>query len=784
MVAQHSFSRQGVEAQMYRQEYENTIVFLLLLSRGPALSSSFKRDLLKRHQKVSRYQHLDGEDDLDISPSPRPAPRLPPRPAPELPPRPAPKLPPRPRPPPKLPSRLGRKRDSKQPEWIQILEDDLLDAEDKEKNEEPRKRIFHTDTERSVGQFMVFQFPAMAITIALFVLHGYRMEWPDINSNISSALLVGAKIHETLIVASLFQILYSNIRRKLVGSEGIPFGFLTAPFQLSSPFYLFSSSFLAPLTQFHDLTLSSVWMAFIMVASFSIATLAGASSGIVMLPKLGWWNMSPDRSVDPYAIGPLSSIYPKTMDRKSIPEYCPAANDTTSSDCAHAGYDNPNSIDWSWLSNIARGTHGLPTNLTSGGKSVAWWKSSMSLQTVVGATTPMKLAASQVAKGYSMDRSDFVQTRRTAKLTSSTGDSIPLEQPRIAIQCTDPSRPRKDPLKSETMADAPFNFLLDPGLYYRSDPTFFIPHELLDVAYNSKSHFGFIDLGRHAPVQASATFWTRYNTTGTSLALCFIDARWVGSSVWSYSNSDLPLFSHAITNATLNASKDLGDIITLTVPWLNSLNNSLDMSSDPLNYKTPNVSRFAYDRIYDYAVEGGGDQLYQVLSRSLAVYLVDALAELTWSRMRLDNREEDRNDGAILDYALVGADQDRLVYEYNFEGLSVKLAFGVLLLHVLLVVVHFVGTVCVYRKFGSSAWEQLGELMTLAMNSRGTELLKNTSVGVHKWEVWRLMARVTEDEGQERKVELRLSSNQRVGDEESSVKEVSGKRPTAFRKYG
>ncbi|KAK4199496.1 hypothetical protein QBC40DRAFT_328627 [Triangularia verruculosa] len=688
---------------------------------------------------------------------------------PPLPPRPAPGLPPRP-----------RKRDSKQPEWIQILEDDLEDAEIKEKNQEPRK-----------------MFPSVAVTIGLAVLHILRMSWPGVNSNILSALLVAAKIHESLIIASLFHILYANIRRKLVGSQGIPFGYLTAPFQLSSPFYLFSSSFLAPLTQIHRLTLPAVWMVVLMTVSFLIAALCGASSGIVMLPKLGWWTTLSGTS-RPYSMGPLESVYPRTMDRAHVPDYCPATNDTMSSRCAHWDYSNPNSIDWSWLANVARGTRGLPANLTSGSKSISWGEIYIP-QIVVAATTPMKYSAAVVSDSFSMTKSDNVQNRETATITSSRGGHLTMKQPQVSIQCTDPSRPRKDP-RGETLAEAPYNFLLTPGFYYRTDPTFFIPHELLDEAYTSEAHFGFLDLGDHAPVKASATFWTRYNMTGTSLALCFIDTRWVESDVWSYSNGDVPQFSYAMKNSTLNASANPDEVIHLTVPWLNSLNNSLYMApGGSSNYglksssRAANGSRFAYDRIWDYAAEGAEDsELYRALSRSLAIYLVDALSDLTWSRADLYRGqnysiEQVLREEGIQDYAWVDVDRHELIYQYNFEGLSVKLAFGVLLLHVLLVLVHFVGTACIYRGFGSSAWEQLGELMTLAMNSQGSDLLKNTGVGVHKWEVWRLMARVCEDEFEERRVELRLHSEQVLdGDEERVMKDVSetGKKPTAFRKYG
>ncbi|KAK4660712.1 hypothetical protein QC762_0021790 [Podospora pseudocomata] len=528
---------------------------------------------------------------------------------PPLPPRPTPGLPPRP-----------RKQDSKQPKLIQILEHDLDDAEIKKKNQEPRKMVYHTDSERSIGQFLLFLFPSVAVTIGLAVLHILRMSWPGVNSNILSALLVAAKIHESLIIASLFHVLYANIRRKLVGSQGIPFGYLTAPFQLSSPFYLFSSSFLAPLTQIHRLTLSAVWMALLMAMSFLITALCGVSSGIVMLPKLGWWRTLPGTS-RLYSIGSLESVYPSTMDRAHVPDYRPATNDTMSSRCAHWDYSNPNSIDWSWLANVARGTRGLPANLTSGSKSISWGKIYIP-QTVVAATTPMKYTAAVVSDSFSMTKSEA--------------------QPQVSIQCTDPSRPRKDP-RGEALAEAPYNFLLTPGFYYRSNPTFFIPHELLDEAYTSGAHFGFLDLGNHALVKASATFWTRYNMTGTSLALCFIDARWVESDVWSYSNGDDPQFSYAMKNSTLNASANPDEVIQLTVPWLNSLNNSLYMApGGSSNYglksssRAASGSRFAYDRIWDYAAEGAEDsELYRALSRSLAIYLVDALSDLTWSRVNL-----------------------------------------------------------------------------------------------------------------------------------------------------
>lgn len=98
----------------------------------------------------------------------------------------------------------------------------------------------------------------------------------------SAGLLVGAKVHEALIVASLFDMVYYHVRRALLSDCGVPFGYLTTAFPLNSPFHPFTKQFWAPIT-------SSWPVGILLIVSFLLAFLAGPSSSVLVIPKPDWW---------------------------------------------------------------------------------------------------------------------------------------------------------------------------------------------------------------------------------------------------------------------------------------------------------------------------------------------------------------------------------------------------------------------------------------------------------------------------------------------------------------
>ncbi|KAK0631533.1 hypothetical protein B0T14DRAFT_559322 [Immersiella caudata] len=203
-------------------------------------------------------------------------------------------------------------------------------------NEKP-KVVCVKSLKRSLVQFLIFHFPPIVVTLGLLSVYVLRISWGVGNDGLG-ALLFAAKVHETLIIGSLFHILFYHIRRGLLGPDGIPFGFLTAAFQLSSPFYLINSSFLAPLLRYRPVTFSSSVLTTVLVVTFTVAALAGASSGIVMIPRLDWWEIDLHKVNDSLTVGgiglclrldhlqaivsPVERLYPTTIDPQSYPFDC------------------------------------------------------------------------------------------------------------------------------------------------------------------------------------------------------------------------------------------------------------------------------------------------------------------------------------------------------------------------------------------------------------------------------------------------------------------------------
>lgn len=111
--------------------------------------------------------------------------------------------------------------------------------------------------------------------------------------------------------------------------------------------------------------------------------------------------------------------------------------------------------------------------------------------------------------------------------------------------------------------------------------------------------------------------------------------------------------------------------------------------------------------------------------------------------------------GDLQNYTLISVGYYHYSYGYDFDGITIVLAWVVLLIHALLVVIQAVVLV-VHRGWISSAWARVGDVVTLAMNSTPTELLKNTGAGVSASKAPRINdASVRQVTGEER-VELLL----------------------------
>lgn len=131
---------------------------------------------------------------------------------------------------------------------------------------------------------------SITITATLLAVYIRDHTWNP-SPNEINLLLIAAKAHELLIQASLATILLHRIRVCLRGSQGVPLGFLSAPFALNSVYYLFSKQFWKAATRSKSKERGDVTTRVLVVGIIFLALAAGPSAGILMLPKLGWWEV-------------------------------------------------------------------------------------------------------------------------------------------------------------------------------------------------------------------------------------------------------------------------------------------------------------------------------------------------------------------------------------------------------------------------------------------------------------------------------------------------------------
>ncbi|GAB1316504.1 hypothetical protein MFIFM68171_06714 [Madurella fahalii] len=152
--------------------------------------------------------------------------------------------------------------------------------------EEP-KRIADSLRKSLLKRWLFVHFSPVTVMYFMPLLYYYGPSWRP-NGIQLGWFLFAAKIYEALIVTSLADILMYHIRYALTrSSHGVPFGVLTAPYQISNTLYLFDRPFTASLMSRRRMKEHTVLLILIFV-SFVLVMLAGPSCGTVLLPTVDW----------------------------------------------------------------------------------------------------------------------------------------------------------------------------------------------------------------------------------------------------------------------------------------------------------------------------------------------------------------------------------------------------------------------------------------------------------------------------------------------------------------
>lgn len=141
---------------------------------------------------------------------------------------------------------------------------------------------------------------ASAVTLAVAQLsfrNEYWMDLKDPNVHIFAgitqggalnALQLAAKLHELILVASLGSVIMHVAQAHLVGNRGLPLGMLANSFAIGSGDYIRTKAYWSSIR-----TGKAHWWRFWLLSLVAtiLATLAGPSSAIAVIPSLNWYTI-------------------------------------------------------------------------------------------------------------------------------------------------------------------------------------------------------------------------------------------------------------------------------------------------------------------------------------------------------------------------------------------------------------------------------------------------------------------------------------------------------------
>ncbi|KAF2494703.1 hypothetical protein BU16DRAFT_618710 [Lophium mytilinum] len=527
---------------------------------------------------------------------------------------------------------------------------------------------------------------AMAVTMCLLALYVRKIYLADYGGKNQAIILNGfqfvAKAHELILLASLSDIVLDEMRRRLSGTKGVPFGLLTSGYQLTKLNYLFSNEFRSTLP-IRPLLVVSVGVAYL------LAAIANPVSAIVALPKLNYWPVEdPFNGSDDllYLTATSEQIWPSKVNASLLPSdrclrrgansrrQCPTTNINEIKEWQE-GYvrgrmwanvtivDNESGA-LRYLSSDVWTQQMLPPYLTDIGDEVdvqnATYASEMSWFGWASGTSVTHLVATDLANfwryawksSYPRLRGDDggpapLRLDMTAKMADSKTPetSANILKPLVGVECAWYD-------KDDPKVAFPFGHL---GI--RNDEVWQVPQSALDLGKNftgKQTQFFWVPIDEHA---ASSTrgnasiggiFFVpvdifdhtdpknpKYLESSYSIIPCTITAYWLPGIMWLETRKDL--FVHQAWDSPADAAAAL-DItaafpttarhIEIGTDWADALNVPSDGTENTLVGDLADI--FLVDSEFNgrvMAPRGGYKALpTRMISTSISMLLSDALS--------------------------------------------------------------------------------------------------------------------------------------------------------------
>ncbi len=682
--------------------------------------------------------------------------------------------------------------------------------------EEPKTAI-KADRGFTALKHLIHVVPTL-ITFGLFSLslrsvYAFDLGSPYINS-ILKAFQFAAKGHEILLTASLSAIVLHRIRYELAAADGVPYGFITSGYQLSSLGYLFSRQYWAAATK-RSARIAPTWrlpLAYVILAAIGLTALAGPSSAIAMIPELEWWRVNDPfngTSGATFVSASYASLWPSDVTIDLLTDgdgFYLECNVTTTMDdaCPCAGFGD---ID-TWSTGFL-GKFQSPNITTNDGRITRYLSATTANQSEGWS------AASAVSLGTARmlgNLQDYAKLNnlwlaglaRPIYIPSMTTDA-PIMKPLVQVQCgnvTNADKVSTIEYPHDQLVTVPAGLYgqdkwnLAPALNFSIGDVVFNWTDLSDQAGRPMlgGIFGF------STVDASQ----KPSPYNRSLLACTIDARWVAVHPWLDPTIDgtvlqdtpdpMTIVSDTSSNSLLARSRS----ISIGIEWAEILNSpsgqSLDSagffpSDEDTSYPTLSVIEREVAGFGWHDSLGGLDGTFiETMSpwefaTVLSLQITDGLSRVNIdyptliyhqnatneSQSYVNNIGDPRQGGIswyppnedfdvvarrnTSSYTEVHWEVKRFGYGWGFSGgVTIYLAYTVLLLHAAFALVHI--PLAIMRDWTTSSWDEMAGMLALAINSKPSERLTNTSAGIEKSATWREIVQIREAEADDTKLQL------------------------------
>lgn len=199
--------------------------------------------------------------------------------------------------------------------------------------QETPKVVFRISRLAALWYGAVHIFPVI-ITLLVLGLRWKNVYWSDLGAKNQNIILnvfqFASKAHEILIGFSLSAIILQRIQVGLIETQGIPLGFVTAPYRLSSIDYLISKEFWGSIT--------TKWYLLGLLTALAcvLSALVGPSSAIATILQSDWWPVAKPFGADSEALYmniSSNDLWPLVLDSSDCKyhtnEFCPSAGLST-----------------------------------------------------------------------------------------------------------------------------------------------------------------------------------------------------------------------------------------------------------------------------------------------------------------------------------------------------------------------------------------------------------------------------------------------------------------------